>query len=268
MKSFSWQQNKIEPCSGVALSDRGFRYGQHLFETLAIQNGKILFFEEHWERLVRAAKRHHFPMDGLWYQGVSNFLKTKSWCDGILRIFLTAGAGNLSSSITKPNLFLFLEEVDFPSEEKLKTGIQVVSLDFPIGTTAWGEKTGNYWEHLKALEMARQADAEEGLVFDRESFLISATMANVVLWLEDGAIVTPLRSRGARDGVMLAQVREQLPDLIESDIKRDDLKKVIAMALTNSRLGVMPVAVLDGRKLSKFPVACGLHSLACFHASR
>lgn len=241
------------PCDfGVPLSDRGFRYGQHLFETLAIRNGKILFFEEHWMRLARAAARHYFPVADSWHEGMINFLNKESWEDGVIRIFLTAGEGAPGAPIEAPQLFLFWEEVDFPSEEKLQEGIKIISLDQPVGTTSWGEKTGNYWEHLNALESAHQAGAEEGLVFDRECFLISAAMANVILWLEDGSIVTPPRSRGARDGVMLDQVRQQFSTLIEADVTRNDLEKVVAMVVTNSRLGVMPVAMLDGRKLSRF----------------
>lgn len=264
--SWALQGNTVMPCcSGVPPNDRGFRYGQHLFETMAIRNGKVLFFEEHWARLMLGAKRHDFPMEDVWHQGVENFLKTKSWRDGVLRIFLTAGEGSPLSPIIKPQLFLLWEEADFPSEEKLKTGIKVVSLDAPIGTITWGEKTGNYWEHLKALEVARQAGTEEGLIFDAEGFLISATMANVILWMEDGRIVTPPRARGARDGVMLAQVRQRLPNLIEADVSREDLKKVMAMVVTNSRLGVMPVAVLDEKKLSHMWGQCSIFNF-CAHS--
>jgi branched-subunit amino acid aminotransferase/4-amino-4-deoxychorismate lyase len=253
MKFFSWQQNEILACSGVPLNDRGFRYGQHLFETMAVREGEVLFFEEHWERLMLAALRCNFLINEGWYQSMNDFLKKKSWNEGMLRIFLTAGEGAVGSPIIKPQLFLFWEAAEFPSEEKLKAGIKVVSLDHPIGTISWGEKTGNYWEHLKAMEAARQAGAEEGLVFDVDGFLISAAMANVILWLKDGRIITSPRARGARDGVILAQVRQKIPDLMDADIARDDLKKVVAMVVTNSRLGVMPVAMLDGRDLQ----SCG-----------
>ncbi len=253
--SWSWQQNKIAFCSdGISLNDRGFRYGQHLFETIATRNGKVLFFEEHWKRLVAAALRRHFPINNLWHQSVSDFLKKESWQDGLLRIFLTAGDGSACSPIIAPNLFLFWEEADFPSEKKLQEGIKIVSLDHSVGTIFWGEKTGNYWEHLTALEAARHSGAEEGLVFDAEGFLISATMANVILWMEDRKIVTPPCARGARDGVILDQMRQSLPNLIEADVRRDDLKKIVSMAITNSRLGVMPVAKLDGKPMKSLPV--------------
>ncbi len=253
MNSWSWQQNEMQPCGeGVPLNDRGFRYGQHLFETIAIRNGDVLFFEEHWKRLMHAAERYHFPINYAWYQSVSYFLKKESWNDGMLRIFLTAGEGAACSPIVTPHLFLLWEKAEFPSEEKLREGISVVSLDQPTGINSWGEKTGNYWEHLLALNSARQAGAEEGLVFDVEGFLISAAMANIILWMNDGRIVTPPRTRGARDGVMLAQARRQLPELMAADVKRNNLENIIAMVVTNSRLGIMPVAELDGRKLEHF----------------
>lgn len=248
--SWFWQQNKIIPCSaGVPLNDRGFRYGQHLFETLAIRSGKILFFEEHWEQLMIAAQRHHFPINDSWHRGVSQFLRQNAWHDGLLRTFLTAGEGSPCSPIVAPNLFLFWEEVHFPSDAKLREGIEMISLNHPIGTTSWGEKTGNYWEHLSALETVHQAGAEEGLIFDQNGFLISATMANVILWLDTGRVVTPARARGARHGVMLAQVRQQYPEMIQADVTRGDLKKIVSMVVTNSRMGMMPVSRLDGKEL-------------------
>ncbi|HLB33827.1 MAG TPA: hypothetical protein VJK54_06285, partial [Chthoniobacterales bacterium] len=50
----------------------------------------------------------------------------------------------------------------------------------------------------------------------------------------------------------------QVPEMIECDITRNDLRKVTAMAITNSRLGVMPVVSLDGRKLPHLELAIQL----------
>jgi branched-subunit amino acid aminotransferase/4-amino-4-deoxychorismate lyase len=223
-----------------------------------VRGGRVFFLEEHWERLVRAAVRHHFPISSLWYQGISDFFEKNLLEEGIVRIYLTAGEGAPASPIEQPQLFLFWEESIFPSEQQRQQGIALVSLDRPIGTTAWGEKSGNYWEHLTALEAARQAGAEEGLVFDRDGFLISAAMANVVLWLNDGRMITPPRARGARDGVMLDQIRQHVPALLSADLKRDDLKNVVALAICNSRLGVMPVAALDGEPVAQYQLASDL----------
>ncbi len=249
----------MHPCrNSVLLSDRGFRYGQHLFETLAVREGRMLFFEEHWERLVRAAARHHFPVADSWHEGLRRFFKQTSFDDGVVRIYLTAGEGAPGSPIVTPQLFVFWEEALFPSEQDLEKGIALVSLEQPSGTFSWGEKTGNYWEHLRALEVARSQGAAEGLIFDAEGYLISASMANVFLWLEEDSkvkLITPPQRRGARDGVVRAWVGEHATDVCERDITRDDIGSAVAAVITNSRLGVMPVATLDGRTLPGFSLA-------------
>lgn len=250
MKSWFVQQGRIAPCLGIPLHDRGFRYGQHLFETIAIRNGKVLFFEEHWERLVAAARRSQFVIEALWYHTLSRFLATEVWSDGVIRIFVTAGEGAPLAPIRRPQLFLLWERADFPLEQKYQEGIEMVSLESPRGTSLWGEKTGNYWGHIQGLETAQRAGAEEGLVFDQEGFLISATMANVIIWLDNGQILTPSWERGARYGVTLAWSCQELPEIIQTDIERGILNQVKGMVITNSRLGVMPVSIFDGRRLS------------------
>ncbi len=243
-------------CSqGVPLSDRGFRYGEHLFETIAIRNGHTLFSEEHCERLTTAAEKFHFAFESAWHEGLRTFLKNIHLNDGILRLFLTAGDGGFDTQMTATRLFAFWEEALFPAPEELAQGIALISLNHPIGNTYWGVKNGNYWEHVCALKDAHRRSAQEGLVFDADEILISAAMANIFVWLKDPTnptkrvLATPSCARGARAGVVRAWVCEQFPDCIERDLTRTDLQNARAIVITNSRLGVMPVATLDGKRL-------------------
>ncbi|MFZ4115893.1 MAG: aminotransferase class IV [Chthoniobacterales bacterium] len=254
----SWilQENTMQPCLyGVPLSDRGFRYGQHLFETVAVRHGRIFFAEDHLDRLAQLAIQHHFGFDTAWRQGASLFLKTTPFPDGVVRIFLTAGDGSLGAPITQPRLFAFWEEITFPSVSEIEQGVTLVSLQKHLGNEYWGLKNGNYWDHICALKEAQRGGASEGLVFNAEDYLISGAMANVILWIKKNhkiQMITPPCTRGARDGVVLHWVRQQFPELLECDLTRSDLMNVRAMALTNSRLGVMPVQSLEGRRLPDF----------------
>lgn len=239
-----------ESHSGIPLSDRGFRYGQHLFETVAVRNGHALFVEPHVDRLADAACKHHFGLNTHWHQSVCHFLNRTLFQDGVIRIFLTAGDGMLGARILKPQLYAFWEQASFPSTQERNQGVAVISLKKHVGNQYWGIKNGNYWDHICALQEAWKAGADEGLVFDADGMLISATMSNVILWLEKEEnliqCVTPPPSRGARDGVLLSWAREELPAIDERDVSHADLLDVRAMALTNSRLGVMPVHTLNG----------------------
>jgi branched-subunit amino acid aminotransferase/4-amino-4-deoxychorismate lyase len=262
----------MQPCDhGIPLSDRGFRYGQHFFETVAVRHGCALFSQEHVDRLADVAIKHHFTMDASWRREVSHFLERTPWRDGVLRLFLTAGDGVLGSPVTQPRLFAFWEESLFPSSKEIDQGMNIVSLTKHLGNKYWGIKNGNYWDHICALQEAQKAGGGEGLVFDQEGYLISAAMANVILWLEkNGEIlcVTPSISRGARNGVILSWAMEQIKQIDVCDITRTDLLDLRAMALTNSRRGIMPVKSLDGMTLSCFPLSLSLatkyHSLHGF----
>jgi len=261
----------MEPSSqGIPLSDRGFRYGQHFFETIAVRNGSPLFIERHVNRLVRAAHTHHFGEETRWQESLHNFLTTTHFEDGLIRVFLTAGEGSLADPVRDPKLCAFWEAALFPSCEERMRGIKVVSLNKHHGNEYWGVKNGNYWDHICALKEALKAGASEGLVFDQKGILISATMANVILWLEkkEGLMqcVTPPTSSGARDGVVLSWACEEpLIGISPHEITRSDLSAVRALAITNSRLGVMPVYELDGVRLSEYARSLALanryHSL-------
>lgn len=266
-RTWLWHQESLQPClEGVPLSDRGFRYGEHLFETIAIHQGKTLFAEEHLERFFQAAERFHFPLDPTCNQELRSFFKIALPSeDGLLRLFVTAGDGAPTAPIVAPRLFVFWEPTTFPNSEKINQGIRLISLPHPIGNHYWGVKNGNYWEHLCALKDAQRADAQEGLIFDADGHLISASMANVLIWFENNSkkeLVTPPPASGARDGVVREWVQKKYPYLIERNIHRDTLQRAVAMAITNSRIGIMPVTTLDERKLPCFSFAL---ELACEH---
>lgn len=248
----------------------GFVTVSIFFETIAVSNGSPLFIERHIDRLVRAAQKHHFGEETRWQESLHDFLTTTQFEDGLIRVFLTAGEGSLADPVNDPKLCAFWEAASFPSCEERMRGIKVVCLKKHHGNKYWGVKNGNYWDHICALKEAHKAGASEGLVFDQKGILISATMANVILWLEKkrGLIqcVTPQTSSGARDGVVLSWACEEpLMEISSHDITRSDLSAVRALAITNSRLGVMPVYELNGMRLPEYDRSLALanryHSL-------
>lgn len=263
-----WNGENIVPFDGrISLLDRGFRYGQHLFETLAVRKGKLLFAEEHQALLTEAAERNKFPFSASWQQALRDFLQNESFADGLLRIYLTAGEGKIGSPIVAPNLLLTWEESLFPTVDELKKGITLATLNHEkvkqewgihdgFTTARWGEKDGNYGDHVRALEQAYSMGAQEGIVLSSSGEAVSAVMANLIVWIEPTyAEQTPIEmispwTRLARRGVVLQWV-EKNSNLKYGSLSEFHLKHALAMAITNSRLGVMPVASIDGKKFSQ-----------------
>jgi len=259
-RHWSWDGRAITPFhGGVPLTDRGFRYGQHVFESIAVRNGNPLLVREHLALLAASASLKRIPLSRTLVAAVRRFfsaLPALALPDGMLRLYLTAGHGAPASAVNAPACFLAWERMDFPSLSRLAKGLQLHLLTQPISGESWGEKRGNYEAHIRTLESARRAGADEAIVSDARGCVISCAMGNLLVWmpLRSGAILcTPPSSRGASAGARAGAVLEWVrchAKVEERELKPRDLLRAVGMAVTNSRLGVMPVAGVDGRKLS------------------
>ncbi len=241
----------VSHTSGVPLSDRGFRYGQHLFESIAVRNGKALLSLEHLALLDDAARRNGFPFSRALSAALNRFVASASLADGMLRIYLTAGEGSPGAAIQHAGCYLTWEPAHFPTATELKKGFRLTLLNRPCHGNHWGEKSGNYAEHLTAITAARANGADEGVVLDVKGYAISCAMGNLLVWLRarNGILLcTPPVARGARSGTLLGWVKRNYV-VMERNLRPADLKKAVAMAVTNSRLGVMPASSLDGVSL-------------------
>lgn len=255
LRSWRWDGRSIvSHRGGVPLSDRGFRYGQHLFESIAVRKGHALLMREHLALLERAACEgvQAIPFGRSLAAALLGFPKKVTLSDGMLRIYLTAGPGAPGSPIVDPGCYLTWEAIAFPTEREILQGIPLVLLEGCVGER-WGEKSGNYASHVEALMAARSLGAVEGIVTDDSGRIVSCTMGNLLLWLPgklkgEFVLHTPDASSGARHGAVLEWVRGHC-DVKESPLKISDLRRASAIAVTNSRLGVMPVSRCDGHPL-------------------
>ena len=262
-----WNRGAISPFhGGVPISDRGFRYGQHLFESIAFCKGRALFADEHLQRLDAASRRVGIPASGPLLSALRRFLFSISLPDGMLRIYLTAGVGAPASPVKCPSCFLSWEDCKFPTSESISQGMVLKLHPKPFLGEGWGEKSGNYLPHLAVLESARSAGADEAIVTNVKGRVLSCAMGNLLVWMPSSrragsVLCTPAPERepgfGPRAGVVLGWVRTQ--GVVNDRILRvPDLLRASAMAVTNSRLGVMPVSELDGKKFPKPSLALEL----------
>jgi len=262
LRFWRWDGASVIPHrGGIPLSDRGFRYGQHLFESIAVRDGKALLAREHLCLLKESASRHGIPFTRSLALGLKSFLARIRVTDGMLRIYLTAGSGAPGTAVTEPGCYLAWEATRFPSVAELGRGIRLVTLKHPVAVRGWGEKTGNYMAHLDAIAAARASGADEAVVLGERGNVVSCAMGNLLAWIPTSSGMTLCTPQGdARHGAMLRWV-ESSAVLKRRRLTPSDLRKAVALAVTNSRLGVMPVASLDGKPLAHSALALELSSL-------
>ncbi len=239
MKAWRWNGAAFEPADSVPLSDRGFRYGMSVFESIRISGGQPEFFERHRSRLISACAERDLAVD----EDVLSAAATLLDEDGFARIYVTAGDGGPTSPADEPRVFILSE----PRSPETADCYELTLSEETYRPLFAGLKTANYWFNTETLAVARRKGFDEVLLFYEFAELVSACMANVFL-VRDDKIVTPSRSSGCRAGVIREWVIARRK-VEERRLRREDVVNAEEIFLTNSWLGIMPVATIEGRPL-------------------
>jgi branched-subunit amino acid aminotransferase/4-amino-4-deoxychorismate lyase len=243
MKSWRWNGAAYEPGDSLPLTDRGFRYGMAVFESLRVTRGHAEFFEQHLARLVQACAEREIIVEEKALAAAAELLADQS-ASGFARLYVTAGDGSPGAPADTARLFLLLEDRTPPGPDDTW---EITLHDETHHPLFGGLKTANYWFHTDAYTRARRRGFDETLLFNDRAELISASMANVFL-LRDDHLCTPPRSSGCRAGVIREWVIQRRK-VEERRLRREDVVNADEIFLTNSWIGVMPVATLEGRPL-------------------
>ena len=242
--AWQWEPGGYQPCNTVPLSDRGFRYGMSVFESIMLRAGRPVFLREHLSRLAAACARCGFKLDARALDPLENLLRG-SVSDGLARVYVTAGDGGVSSPAEACRIFVFAEPRTPPAPDGYGRGYDLAIAKEPHRPVFGGLKTANYWANIAALNEARPKN--ESLLFNADGELISACMANVFV-VQNGEIKTPALSCGARNGVVREWVMQRRK-VVECALTADDLAEAGGIFLTSSWIGVMPVASVEGRPM-------------------
>ena len=242
MKAWLWNGSAFEPATAVPISDRGFRHGMSLFESMAVRDGAIEFWPQHQQRILTACAERDFPMHETAVAAAGAIFENAG-INGFARIYVTAGDGSPASPVTAPRVFLFIE----PREPEREDCWSLTFHDDFYRPIFGGLKTANYWFNTDALAQARERKFDEAIFCNDFGELVSACCANVFL-VKDDRILTPSRASGCRAGVVREWVIKRRK-VEERRIRRQDAVNADEIFLTNSWLGVMPVATLEGRPL-------------------
>ena len=242
-RAWFWTGDRFETCDSVPLTDRGFRYGMSVFESLRVTRGEAEFFDKHRSRLVQACAEREIALDESALDQVGVLLASDTG-SGFARIYVTAGDGAPAAAADEPRVFVFIEARTPPGPDDVW---EITLHDESYHAHFGGLKTANYWFNCDALVRARRRGFDEALLFNDRAELVSACCANVFL-VHGKHLLTPPRSSGCRAGVIREWVINRRKTE-EHRLRREDVVNADEIFLTNSWIGVMPVATVEGRPL-------------------
>ncbi|MCP4301690.1 MAG: aminodeoxychorismate lyase [Gammaproteobacteria bacterium] len=247
-----WFQNG-EAVWNVSIDDRAFQYGDGLFETIAIRNGKPRLWGYHMDRLAGGCERLQIKMPDV--QTLRNWLddavrdsdEASACC--VAKLIISSGVSARGYGRPQPadaETFVGVFAPNPVATENYREGIETILCSTrlaPCSETA-GLKTLNRLEQVLARSECDANGAFEGLTLDADDRLICGTMSNVFI-ISGESIITPSLDRCGVAGVMRRHTIETLGDngidVEIRDVSEAELFRCDELFLTNSQFGILPV---------------------------
>ena len=238
---------------GIDPDDRGFRYGDGVFETIAIRDGQARLWGRHANRLAAGCTRLGIlPIDAdAWYSQLVAALSVSGIDAHRATARLVVTAGSSERGYTRPNdaspgVYVEIAPAAAQDDSLYADGAVVRRCATRIGWQPQlaGFKTLNRLDQVLARREWSDESVFEGLMCDRDDNLICGTMSNVFI-VQGNRILTPALTHAGVAGVMrglLIELTALTGDaVIESHIGWQDVRDCDELFLSNSQFGVVPV---------------------------
>jgi branched-subunit amino acid aminotransferase/4-amino-4-deoxychorismate lyase len=239
------------PEAVIPVLDGALLYGQGLFETILIKNGKPELLEKHLKRLARSsgelAIALSFTMDEL--SGMLDETIKRSGCEtGAARLTLTAGVEG-----GKSNCIIHMRPLPYKQEHYVK-GFKAgfLSIRKNERSPLAGHKTTSFFENILARREARARGLDEGIFLNTLGQVAEGSVSNI-FFVKDETVITPDIESGPLPGIMRGKVmeicRQKGIQVEERKVLPGELQGCEEAFITNSLLGVMPLVNIDNRTL-------------------
>jgi len=242
----------------VSVLDRGFLFGDSVYETVRAHRGRVLFWRDHQARLTHSAEGLGIPLHGAHpdpLEILHELLSRNGLEEARMRIIVTRGVGaGYQFAGLEPTWVVTCERFEPPSEEVYANGVNVAIVGVARHAVASLNpeiKSSNLLNNILARREAMAAGADEGILLNPEGLVAEGAHSNVFWVARDGSLCTPALSVGILPGVtrmkMIAIARADGIVVREVHERREALEKAAEIFLTSTSWEALSAARLNGR---------------------
>jgi branched-chain amino acid aminotransferase len=248
----------------IAPLNRGFLYGDAIYEVWRTYGGVIFAWDEHWQRLERSAAALYMTLPWTQAEVLVEIRKTvaawrartRSGAEVYIRLQVTRGGGAIGLDVALADgvdFVLLVQPCPLLTPEIEARGI-ILSLarglhrNHPTTLNpAW--KTGNYLNNLLCLREARARGADEVVITNLAGEITEAAVSNIG-FVRDGALVLPPLEAGILAGITRRIVIDHAAPaagvaVVERAVRPEELPAMQECFLTSTTKDLVPVRAID-----------------------
>ncbi|MDH5444080.1 MAG: D-amino-acid transaminase [Gammaproteobacteria bacterium] len=236
----------------VSVLDRGFIFGDGVYEVIPVYGGKLFRFEEHMQRLQDSLDAirlsNPYTLDE-WQNLLSRLLPEEKQFDHSIYLQLTRGVAPRDHSFpveTQPTVFAMANRLPRPDPIWLKQGVEAVTLQ------------DNRWLHCNIKSIAllanvllrQQAMDQQAMeaILIRDSVVTEGAASNVFI-VQNGTVKTPVKDHHLLPGITRDLIVELARDnglaCEECQIPESALLEADEVWLSSSTKEILPVTLLN-----------------------
>ncbi len=234
----------------ISSQNRGFKYGDAIFETLNVQNGKVVFWEDHYFRLMASMRmlRMEIPMEFTLEFLEKEILKTIDFGGNQqqyrARLSVFRKDGGLYTPKTNEIDYL-IEASECSYSVKSSYRIDLFKDFYNYSGLLSTVKTTNRMVNTLASIFMDENELDNCILLNEKKGVVEAANANIFI-VKGSVIKTPAITEGCIKGVMrknIIEILEKNPDFTieETSISPFEMQKADEVFLTNSIIGIQPV---------------------------
>ncbi len=248
----------------VSVHDRGLLYGDGVFRTMRVFDGRVLHWQRHYQKLQQdsTALGITCPESTLLSDELQLLIQQQP--EGVAKIIITRGLQTARgyappSHIIPTRIVSIMPAPNYPDHfYTLGVKLRVCELRLGHQPRLAGIKHLNRLENVLAAAEWSDADIAEGVLLDTAGNVIAGTRSNLFM-VRDGVLLTPDLSRCGVAGVQRERVLEwAIKHGVPCHIEQFGLPELLAadeMFLVNSVIGLWPVRELQGRAWRLHPMS-------------
>lgn len=250
-----------QPGNQIDAADRGLHYGDGLFETIAVRNGKTQLWSAHMARLAEGCSRLGIAQPDLSQLAVEAAQLCTDIEKGVLKIIITRGSGGRGyrvPEVTRPTRLLQLHPWPAMADDATPFNLRRCHTVLGCNPTLAGIKHLNRLEQVLARNEWNDESIQEGVMTDIHGNVIEGISSNLFA-VRHGKLLTPEVKRCGVAGVMRGKVLALAEELgIASEITTihcDEMAQMDEVFMSNSILGIRPVVSFEQTHYGDNPVS-------------
>lgn len=269
MEKMAWINGRICPpeLPVISVFDRGFLFGDGVYETGRSEGRVFLFMEEHLARLRSSASKLGITIpwtDGEISQGLYDVAKAYNRPTIYFRTIVTRGTiesiGLDVMGDVKPSLVHLLQPIDMAKLQKQrKYGITVLTSKI-LRNSALAQdpniKTSNYLNSLLAMQDVKARGADDAIMVSSRGVVTEGTTFSVFGVKKDGTVITPALDVGILDSITrrhVLQVASQFTKTAEVELPVKEFLACEEIFIASSVRACVPITKWDDKNFSPIP---------------